>query len=373
MILQHYFLRFGLTAALLSSSYSFTMPPKNEINTLAETGDLSRSTTPNTQQQLREIARFGTMAANSHNTQCWKITVDSEVKRITVLPDFSRRTPVVDQDDHHLYCTLGCAVENMVVAAPAYGYHAEVDSSNPSEGIQVLLKPSPSEEVTPLFEAIPKRQCSRTVYDGKPLASDELEQLRRAGTGNGVQVMLLTDPKSMDMVLKHVVQANTAQLENSEFTEELKSWLRFNSRDARASGDGLYGGCMGNPAVPKFIGGRIFDLVARPGPENAKIEKQVHSSAGIAVFVSDHDDASHWVEAGRCYERFALQATALGIRNAFLNQPVEVAEHRPLFAKALGIEEGTTRRPDLVLRFGRGPEMPRSLRRPLEEVLHEKP
>ena len=67
---------------------------------------------------------------------------------------------------------------------------------------------------------------------------------------------------------------------------------------------------------------------------------------------------------------FALQATALGIRNAFLNQPVEVTKLRPKFAKSLGLDEDS--RPDLIVRFGKGPEMPRSLRRPLEEVLLEK-
>jgi hypothetical protein len=62
----------------------------------------------------------------------------------------------------------------------------------------------------------------------------------------------------------------------------------------------------------------------------------------------------------------ALQATALGIRNAFLNQPVEVAALRPHFAAALGLGD---QRPDLVVRFGRGPAMPRSLRRPVDAVL----
>lgn len=62
----------------------------------------------------------------------------------------------------------------------------------------------------------------------------------------------------------------------------------------------------------------------------------------------------------------ALQATALGIRNAFVNQPVEESRIRPEFAEALGLGD---RRPDLVVRFGRGKEMPRSLRRPVESVL----
>jgi hypothetical protein len=69
---------------------------------------------------------------------------------------------------------------------------------------------------------------------------------------------------------------------------------------------------------------------------------------------------------GRCYERFALQSAALGIRNAMLNQPVEVPTVRRQFASFLGIG---TRRPDLVVRFGRGPKLPSSLRRPVEAVL----
>lgn len=67
------------------------------------------------------------------------------------------------------------------------------------------------------------------------------------------------------------------------------------------------------------------------------------------------------------YERFALQATALGIRNAFLNQPVEVQRIRSQFPIWLGIAK--TQRPDLVVRFGRGPTLPLSMRRPLQTVL----
>jgi hypothetical protein len=72
------------------------------------------------------------------------------------------------------------------------------------------------------------------------------------------------------------------------------------------------------------------------------------------------------VQAGRSYQRFALQATALGLRHAHLNQPIEVAATRPQLQSLLGLGE---RRPDLVLRFGYAPPMPRSLRRPVAAVI----
>jgi hypothetical protein len=118
--------------------------------------------------------------------------------------------------------------------------------------------------------------------------------------------------------------------------------------------------------MPRWLGSRLMGMFFTPKSENERYARQIRNSAGIAVFVSDVSDKAHWVEAGRCYERFALQATALGVRNAFLNQPVEVSALRPQFAAALGLGN---QRPDLVVRFGRGPAMPLSMRRSVDAVL----
>ena len=132
-------------------------------------------------------------------------------------------------------------------------------------------------------------------------------------------------------------------------------------------GDGLFAGASGNPTLPRWIGSRVMNLFFTPKSENERYTRQIRSSAGIAVFVSERNDKAHWVEAGRCYEPFALQAAALGIRNAFLNQPVKVGAIRPQFSNWLGF--GLNQRPDLVVRFGRGPAMPLSMRRPVQAVL----
>ena len=59
-------------------------------------------------------------------------------------------------------------------------------------------------------------------------------------------------------------------------------------------------------------------------------------------------------------------ATSLGIKNAFINQPVEVAALRLQLALWLGLG---TKRPHLLVRFDYGPAMPTSLRRSVYEVL----
>jgi hypothetical protein len=162
------------------------------------------------------------------------------------------------------------------------------------------------------------------------------------------------------------VAGNTAQMRDPAFMKELKAWIRFSKDQAVLLGDGLFSGSSGNPNLPPWLGSPLMNLFFTEKSETEKYTRYIRSSAGIAIFVSDIDDKAHWIETGRCYERFALQATALGIRNAFLNQPVEVAAMRPQFAAWLGVGN---LRPDLVVRFGRGPKMPQSLRRPVQAVL----
>jgi hypothetical protein len=312
---------------------------------------------------VRELVRFATLAPSSHNTQCWKFA--QQGLGITILPDLSRRCPAVDPDDHHVFVTLGCAAENLVHAALAHGLHAEARFDATRDAIQAALAPTAA-QASPLFQAIATRQCTRGDYDGKPLSSEELTLLERAGTSNGVRMLLLTERPAMERVLDYVVQGNTAQLEDPAFVKELKSWVRFNGPDAVRTGDGLFSVCTGNPEIPAWLGQLAFGWFLTPKSENDKYARQIRNSAGIAVFVGEAADKAHWVEVGRAYERFALQATALGIRNAFLNQPVEVAAVRPPFAAALGL---AGQRPDLVVRFGRGPALPSSLRRPIESVM----
>ncbi len=315
-------------------------------------------------QLLRELVRYATLAPSSHNTQCW--TFRARGSLLTIKADLSRRCPVVDPDDHHLFVSLGCATENLAHAALANGLQANASFDAAGAGAVSVNLEATKALATPLFQAIAERQCTRGDYDGQALSIEELHLLERAGSGNGVRVMLLTERSAMEKVLDYVVSGNTAQMNDPAFVEELKAWIRFSKDEAVSSADGLFTGALGNPAMPRWLGRRMMDLFFTPKSENERYARQIRNSAGIAVFVSDVSDKAHWVEAGRCYERFALQATVLGIRNAFLNQPVEVGSIRPQFAAALGLGG---QRPDLVVRFGRGPTLPLSMRRPVQSVL----
>ncbi|WP_271594732.1 hypothetical protein [Bradyrhizobium sp. CCBAU 65884] len=170
----------------------------------------------------------------------------------------------------------------------------------------------------------------------------------------------------MEAILDYAIQGNTMQMRDPAFMTELISWIRFNDSMAIERLDGLAARSSGNPALPAWLARRFLKFVLTEKRENDKYAEHVRSSAGIAVFISPRNDKAGWVAAGRAYQRFALQATMLGIRNALLNQPVEVSSLRPQIADYLGLG---IRRPDLIVRFGRGASLPPSLRRPANAVI----
>ena len=78
------------------------------------------------------------------------------------------------------------------------------------------------------------------------------------------------------------------------------------------------------------------------------------------------ETAADWIAVGRACQRFALQATALGLKHAFINQPVEVPRLRADLAARIGTPG---RRPDVVMRLGYGPTLPWSLRHSVDAVI----
>lgn len=204
------------------------------------------------------------------------------------------------------------------------------------------------------------RQSTRSVYEARAASVDTLAALEAAASDGRVDVRLLTSSADRNRVLDFVVQGNSTQMDDPAFVAELLAWIRFDRQTAIVNADGLYAACSGNPTLPDWLGRRIFPLVFRKQGENDKYAEQIRSSSGVAVFTGASETPADWVEVGRRFQRFALRATALGLRHAHINQPIEVPALRREFAQWLGMGAA---RPDLVVRFGYAPALPMSLRR----------
>jgi hypothetical protein len=147
--------------------------------------------------ETRGLIRYATLAPNGHNTQPWLFRPSDT--DIAILPDSARRTPVVDPDDHHVFVSLGCAAENLMLASGASGRAGDI-LFDPAEGGTVRVRFGSGKGDPALFDAIPYRQSTRSDYDGSPVSAPDLALLAATSAVPGVDVVLVTDRAQMTQI-----------------------------------------------------------------------------------------------------------------------------------------------------------------------------
>lgn len=320
--------------------------------------DFPHDGTPNAKLQF--LLHYAILAPSSHNTQPWKFAVG--VDQITIFADKSRWLRIADQDQRELYVSLGCALENMLVAAEHFGYAYRVTyCPEPANGeLAATVSFMPSGQSLPagnasLFEAIPRRHTNHKVYAERPIPDGDLQQLQNCCVEEGIQLHLTTDMAIKRQIDDLVVRADILQFADPDWREELGYWI----------GQGAFG-------TPWLIAklGQLAVTYLNMGQGSAKKDSEVLLSAPVLAAISSQtDDRTAQIKVGQVFERVALMATALGIRVHPMNQILQVPEIKAEVARIIPTPGAV---PQLTFRMGYAEaDQDHSPRRPLEEVLVE--
>lgn len=313
--------------------------------------------------QAAELIRLATLAASSHNSQPWRFRIDGEAIRI--VPDLTRRLPIVDPDEAHLLRSLGCAAENLVHAAAAQGFASCIVPAADCRSLQVELIRDKGLTAGPYYRALLTRQCNRQHYSGEPLPTAVLDRIQAAGTGPGIATRLYVGKRAQSAFIDYLRAGNQFQLGHPAFISELIQWMRFNSADALTNLDGLASATFGKPALPRWLGRRLLPLLLSPVRQTQQDARALRSASGIAVIVAAGNTRLDWIRSGMAAQRLLLEAEFHDVRTAFVNQAIEAPGVSDSFRSWLGVEGW----PMLMIRLGPGPRAPYSLRRPVADVI----
>ncbi len=326
-----------------------------------------QATVPISEELFRALVGAAVLAPSGHNTQPWRFALDRDTIRIR--PDPTRRLPVVDPDDHALYISLGCALENLSIAAAARGLAARVEPGDQALAVTLTADAGADAAVVAgWMRAMPLRRSNRGRYDGRIIPAPDLQRLRDACAGAAVRILAFDcRGPEIEPLIEFVRQANIAQFTDRAFVDELVAWIRFSRREVAERHDGVTSAALGFPAIPRWLGRLIMTRFVKPDAEAARQERAIRGSSHLLLFVAAADDRRHWVEVGRCFQRVALTATALGIAHAHVNMPCEVVPIRRQLAAHLALHAGA--QPLLLVRFGYGREPPAAPRRPIDAVI----
>lgn len=308
------------------------------------------------------LLRHAILAPSSHNTQPWIFDVHDD--RLEVHADLTRWLRVADADRRELHVSLGCAIENLVLAAEYVGLAPVVrlfpDSSCPEHVATLDLSRRPSEagpsRPVGLLEAVAARHTERRVFDPTPVPERIRSELSAVAVEEGVQVQFIDHGGLRRRIEDLTVRADEIQFADPAWRQELAHWI----------GEGVFGTNWLVSKLGRFFV-RHFDMGRRVGETD---RKRLVSAPLLGMVSTTSSTPADRVTAGQVFERLFLAATEAGLVLHPMNQVLQVPEVRNELTDLLPEEWGT---PQMTFRLGYvevDEDRTPSPRRPLADVVH---
>ena len=192
----------------------------------------------------RHLVRAAILAANPHNSQPWRFHV--QPASIDLFADRARNIGSIDPLLREMYIGLGCALENLILAASAQGFGYKLALfPNPGEMAHVarvdLVAGSEPKRVSPLYAAIPHRHTNRGAYDtGRDLDRSVFDEMQALGKDiPSVSVRWFTSADSRRRIRELVVQATEAIIADGQQSQDSAAWFRASWQEIQQKRDGL--------------------------------------------------------------------------------------------------------------------------------------
>lgn len=304
--------------------------------------------------QARAMIGAAVLAPSEWNTQPWRFEVEHASVRMVADP--ARLLPWTDPDSRGLMISLGAALENLLIAARAYGLRPTVEyfPRAGANGVvaEVMWASGDVRRDRALFAAIPGRRTNRREYDGRGIFPDQRAQLV-AQVPEGLSYHWMDDRAAIRATAQLVHDAVHDQTSHEKTAAEQFAWIRFGD-DARNRGDGVPVDNLELGAVTSWMAKRYFNprsWFSRFGPEHAAREARegVRSAGALVLLAAPKRDQVTWLMGGQAWERFALQASALGLALQPVSAPIEFGRYRAPLLQAF---DATGEEPLMLARLG---------------------
>ena len=319
----------------------------------------------------RALVGAAVLAPSDWNTQPWRFDVDPG--SIRLLADAQRALPISDPDRRGMMVSLGAALENMAVAARAYGLQPTVRyrPAGAARGVVAELTwvgggPPRDRE---LFGVLAERRTNRRNYDGRGLMPGVRAQLS-AQVADGPRLHWLDGHDELHDLADLAHDAVHAQVSDRRIEAEQRAWLRPSLQDAERRGDGVPVDALGMTGPANWFAGRYYDpdsWFLRFGASSLakRAREGVRTASAAMLLTTTGRDESSWLVGGQAFERLALKATQLGLSHQPINAPLELDRFRgPLLRRfGAGGEE-----PLMLVRCGHDRRVPHTPRRAVSVV-----
>jgi hypothetical protein len=288
------------------------------------------------------------LAASPHNTQPWRFRVADSFVELHIDP--RRNVGALDPFLREEHLGIGCALENLMLAASANGYAATVTlmpgtlspvSAQPPSQLVARVELAPgTREKSELYYAIPRRHTNRSSYERhRPIPKDILAGLTQLPNDEEhVRIFLFTEEAEHQRIVKVSSAANTELYSDPHVAAASDQWVRLQWKEVQRSRDGLTIDAFGlSPvaaAAAKTMPAQLLSRIASKSQKTGYDERMLTAPLLGFIAVRDRYDRVQCLEAGRVWQRAHLFATSHGIAARPCNEAVEMVDHERMQGKA---------------------------------------
>lgn len=260
-------------------------------------------------EQLDFLVCFALLAPSSHNAQPWSFHVQEN--SISILPNLQRSLPISDPFNRHLYIALGCALENLLIAAHHYGFKTKVEYC-PQEEVAarvIFLGRGESEKGARLINAIVSRESNRSRYKEK--VPQKFVEWLAGFSVPGIEISAITDRSTREKLASVLISSRIKAFSCAPFRQEMSSYKRNNWTHEYT---GMPGFTMNfNPAVSLIAGFLIKNFNVMKVIQKREMESLTRYSPLFIFVCSREHNKEAWLRAGQSLEHILVEATAQGV------------------------------------------------------------
>lgn len=308
----------------------------------------------------RALIGASILAPSFWNTQPWRFEVDPTELRLTLDP--TRTLPACDPDQRFAMLSLGAALENLLVAARAWGlqptvqylpFGTTVRPGAPLVAARITWAPGDQPRDRMLFASLADRRSNPNHYGGRGITISARAQLL-AQVPEDLRLHWIDDRNEIHNVARIVREATETIADDARAQAERYAWLRLSDRAAKHRGDGVTPERIGLGGPLGWLAARAMHPKSRlhgwgAGSWAHEAEDTVRSSGALALLTSPKRSEATTIVAGQAYERLALQVANFGLAQQPLSAPIESAKHRAALATRFA---ASGEEPLLLVRLG---------------------
>jgi hypothetical protein len=292
------------------------------------------------------IIQAGILAANPHNTQPWLFSLQEsdDQAQIEVYVDLSRDLGAMDPYRREMILGLGCALENMRLAAAAMGYAVEItlasgsllDANLENAPVATLALTRNSTPPSELYEAIPNRHTNRAPYDPeRQIPADILKAFAELDEGDpDLKLILFTNPDQRQPLAEATIQATEDIIADAEMIHDSDRWFRHGWQELQRERSGVHIDASGLPwGIRSLV--KVLPPLDAAASHQAWLDttRQTLPASPVLGLIAVRQlyDINQSLRAGQFWQRIHLYGTTQRIAMQPINQlPERVDRERQL-------------------------------------------